>query len=76
MVRVMGIFGGSPSPRYVPMPAAPPEPPTPVDQAAQDAAMRTKSELAAASGYGSTTRTSSQGVLDEPKLQRKTLLGS
>jgi len=57
------------------MPSPPPPPPTPVDQAAEAAAMRTKSELAAASGYGSTNKTGGQGVTTPASTQFKTLLG-
>ena len=72
----MGIFSPASRPYLPPMPSPPPPPPTPVDRAAEDAAMRLKSELAAASGFGSTNRTGGQGVAEPARLRFKTLLGS
>jgi hypothetical protein len=57
------------------MPAPPPPPPTPVDRAAEDAALRTKAQLAAAGGFGGTIATSGQGVTTPARVQGKTLLG-
>lgn len=57
------------------MPAPPPPPPTPVDQTVEDAAARTKAQLAAAGGFGSTTLTSGQGVTTPAFTTNKTLLG-
>jgi len=72
----MGIFS-PPSIPYAPpmMPAPPPPPPTPVDKAATDAAARTRAQLAAASGFGSTIRTGGQGVTTPALTSNKTLLG-
>ena len=72
----MGIFS-PPSIAYAPpaMPAPPPPPPTPVDQAAEDAAARTRAQLAAAGGLGGTILTSGQGVTTPALTTGKTLLG-
>lgn len=73
----MGIFSPPSSP-YVPPIASipqPPAPPTPVDKAAEDAAARTKAELAAKAGYGSTNTTGGQGVTEPAVTSNKTLLG-
>lgn len=74
----MGVFGGGQqSQPYVPMlPAAPPPAATPVDRNAEEAAQRTKAQLAAAGGMGGTIKTGSQGDLTPARLQLKTLLGS
>ncbi|HZP98294.1 MAG TPA: hypothetical protein VFB13_02070 [Reyranella sp.] len=74
---IMGIFS-PPSVPYVPPIASlptPPSPPTPVDKAAEDAASRTKAELAAQAGYGSTNPTGGQGVTTPASTTYKTLLG-
>jgi hypothetical protein len=71
----MGIFSPPSIPFAPPMPAPPPPPPTPVDKAAEDAAARTKSQLAAAGGFGSTTLTGGQGVTTPALTTNKTLLG-
>jgi hypothetical protein len=72
----MGIFS-PPSIPYAPpmMPASPPSPPTPVDKAASDAAERTKAQLAASGGFGSTLLTGGQGVSAPARTGNKTLLG-
>ena len=73
----MGIFS-PPSTPYVPPIATipqPPAPPTPVDKSAEDAAARTKAQLAAQAGYGSTDRTGGQGVTASAPTSFKTLLG-
>jgi hypothetical protein len=73
----MGLFSGGQQQPYVPpLPAAPPPPPTPVDKSAEDAAQRTKDQLAAAGGFGNTIKTGSQGDLTPARLQFKTLLGA
>jgi hypothetical protein len=56
-------------------PALPPPPPTPVDKSVEDAAARTKAQLAAAGGFGGTTLTSGQGVTAPATTTNKTLLG-
>ncbi len=71
----MGIFGSPQTPYAPPIPAAPPPPPTPVDKGAEDAAARTKAQLAAAGGYGGTMATSGQGVGGTASVQMKSLLG-
>ncbi len=73
----MGIFS-PPSTPYVPPIASipqPPSPPTPVDKSAEDAAARTKAQLAAQAGYGSTNTTGGQGVTAPGPTTYKTLLG-
>jgi hypothetical protein len=72
----MGIFSPPSRPYLPPMPSPPPPPTTPVDRAAEDAALRLRSGLAAASGVGSTNRTGGQGVPEPAQLRFKTLLGS
>ena len=57
------------------MPAPPPPPPTPVDKTVEDAAARTKAQLAAAGGFGSTILTGGQGVTTPALTTNKTLLG-
>jgi hypothetical protein len=76
MVRAMGMFS-PPSISYAPpmMPALPPPPPTPVDKTVEEAAARTRSQLAAAGGFGSTLLTSGQGVTTPAPVTAKTLLG-
>ena len=77
MVPAMGIFS-PPSTPYVPPIASIPQPPptpTPVDKAAEDAAARTKAQLAAQAGYGSTNPTGGQGVTTLASTSYKTLLG-
>jgi hypothetical protein len=74
----MGIFS-APSTPYVPpitTIAAPPPAPTPVDKAAEDAAARTRAQLAAAAGYGATNPTGGQGVPGAAGTSYKTLLGA
>jgi hypothetical protein len=72
----MGLFS-PPSIPFAPpmMPAPPPPPPTPVDKAMEDAAARTKAQLAAASGFGGTLLTGGQGVTAPPLVAPKALLG-
>ncbi len=55
--------------------ASPAAPPTPVDKAAEDAAQRTKSQLASQGGLGSTLRTGPQGLSGPIDTSFKTLLG-
>lgn len=77
MVAAMGIFS-PPSTPYVPPIASIPQPPptpTPVDKVAEDAAARTRAQLAAQAGYGSTNPTGGQGVTAPPSTAFKTLLG-
>jgi hypothetical protein len=77
MFPPMGIFA-PPSTPYVPPIASlqqPPPPPTAVDKTAEDAAMRTKAQLAAQAGYGSTNPTGGQGVAPPALTGLKTLLG-
>ena len=74
----MGLFTPPATP-YVPPIASvipPPAPPTPVDKAAEDAASRTRTALAAQAGLGSTNPTGGQGVTAPASLTFKTLLGS
>ncbi len=71
----MGLFNSPSTPTPPPMPAPPPPPPTPVDKMAEDAAMRTKAQLAASGGFGGTIATGSQGVGGNARVQGKTLLG-
>ena len=74
----MGLFNSpSASQPYVPpLPPMPPPAPTPVDKGAEEAAARTKAQLAAAGGLGGTVKTTQQGDLTPARLQLKTLLGS
>jgi len=72
----MGIFSPPSLPYAPPMLPAPPSPvPTPVDKAAEEAAARTRAQLAAAGGFGGTLLTGGQGVTGPALVQRKTLLG-
>ena len=77
MVPAMGIFTPPAAPYVPPIAslAAPPPPPTPVDKAAEDAAQRTKSRLAAQAGFGATNPTGGQGVTTPAATSFKTLLG-
>ena len=72
----MGLFT-PPTIAYAPpmQPAAPPLPSTPVDKTAEDAAQRTKAQLAAAGGFGDTLLTGGQGVTARAPVIAKTLLG-
>jgi hypothetical protein len=72
----MGIFS-PPSIAYAPpnLPAPPPPPPTPVDKTVEDAAARTRAQLAAAGGFGGTLLTGGQGVGPPAPVGSKTLLG-
>lgn len=71
----MGLFSPPSIPYAPPMPAPPPPPPTPVDKTAEDAAARTKAQLAAAGGFGGTIQTGGQGVTTPAFTTNKTLLG-
>lgn len=71
----MGLFSPPATPYVPPMAAPPPSPPTPVDKSVEEAAARTKAQLAAAGGFGGTMLTGGQGVTDPAKVQGKTLLG-
>ena len=71
----MGIFSPPSIPYAPPLPAPPPPPPTPVDKTAEDAAARTRAQLAAAGGFGGTILTSGQGVPTPALTTGKTLLG-
>lgn len=65
-------FGAAMS-RIVPQPV--PAAPTPVDPAVQQAQQQLQSEQAQAAGRMSTILTSGRGVLTQPPVLRKTLLG-
>jgi hypothetical protein len=71
----MGLFSPPSIPFAPPMPTPPPPPPTPVDKVAEEAAARTKAQLAAAGGFGNTLRTGGQGVTAPALTTNKTLLG-
>lgn len=66
----MSFGGGAPS-----APPAAPTPPTPVDPAVQQAQQEQEFEQAQAAGRMSTILTSGRGVLNQPPVLRKTLLG-
>jgi hypothetical protein len=73
----MGIFSPPPQPAaYAPaLPPESPPPPTPVDPAAERAAIETKQRYAAARGFGGTLLTGGQGVSGTASVGAKTLLG-
>jgi len=71
----MGLFSPPSTPYAPPMPAPPPPPPTQVDKTVEDAAARTKAQLAAAGGFGGTIQTGGQGVTTPALTTNKTLLG-
>lgn len=65
------MFGSS----VPPPPETPPPPPTVVEPSIQNAADQLRLTAAAASGRASTILTSGQGVLQQPPVLRRTLLG-
>lgn len=69
----MSIFGGGPS--VPPTPVTPPPPPTVVDPPAQAGGDALRAANAMAAGRASTILTSGQGVLNQPPVLRRVLLG-
>jgi len=66
------MFGG---PSVPSVPAAPQPPPTVVDPPIQSAADAIRAATAMAAGRASTILTSGQGVLNQPPVLRRVLLG-